>query len=224
MVNYKINHIKNTNFFSTFSASSVVSQPVHSKQANAHVTGVFALATVFPPILYHSSQGEWVVKTTPSYAIPLITFLKRHTATYYRQLRDITAVDQPKRKFRFEVLYQLLSIIYNQRLTVSVSVSEGSALNSVTGLYSSAGWYEREIWDMFGVFFRNHFDLRRRLTDYGFKGHPLRKDFPVTGFFEVNFNYFYKRISYVKVNLSQVYRVFTVSNTWAGNSVINYNK
>ena len=85
-----------------------------------------------------------MVKTSPAYLIPLLTFLKLHTATHYRQLRDITAVDQPKRKLRFEVLYQLLSITYNQRLTVSVSVPEGTALTSVTSLFSSAGWYERE--------------------------------------------------------------------------------
>lgn len=172
-----------------------------------------SLAKVFPPILYYSTQGEWVIKTTPTYLLPLLTFLKRHTATYYRQLRDITAIDHPKRKFRFEILYQLLSITYNQRLTVSVFVAEGTALNSATSLFSSAGWYERETWDRFGVFFRNHPDLRRRLTDYGFKGHPLRKDFPVTGFVEVRYNDFRKRILYEKVSLPQEYRIFTLNNS-----------
>lgn len=101
--------------------------------------GVHSLAKVFPPILYYSFQGEWVVKTTPAFLIPLLTFLKKHSLTYYRQLRDISAVDHPKRKLRFEVLYQLLSVLYNQRLTVSVSVPEGTAIDSATSVYSSAG-------------------------------------------------------------------------------------
>jgi len=196
-------------------ASSLIGSYSSKGAELKNASAVQSLAKVFPPILYYSSQGEWVVKTTPTYLIPLLTFLKRHTTTQYHQLRDITAIDYAKRKFRFEVLYQLLSVTYNQRLTVSVAVSEGVALNSATPLFSSAGWYERETWDRFGVFFRNHPDLRRRLTDYGFKGHPLRKDFPVTGFVEVRYNDFRKRILYENVSLPQEYRVFTLNNSWA---------
>ncbi len=176
---------------------------------------ISAVSKVFPPIYYYSFQGEWVVKTTVNSLIPLLTFLKRHTATQYRQLIDLTVIDHPKRKLRFEVIYQLLSITYSQRLSVSVSVTEGQAVDSATSVYSAAGWYERESWDRFGVFFRNHPDLRRRLTDYGFKGHPLRKDFPVTGFFEVRYNDFRKRILYEKVSLPQEYRIFTLENSWS---------
>lgn len=127
--------------FATLAASNSQSNNLASvKQLRqGQAFGVHSLSKCFPPILYHSYHGEWVVKTTPAYLIPLLTFLKLHTATYYRQLRDITAVDQPKRKLRYEVLYQLLSITYNQRLTVSVSVAEGTALTSAVSLFSSAG-------------------------------------------------------------------------------------
>lgn len=119
--------------FST-NASAKVKQINHNQQS-----GLSAVSKVFPPILYYSFQGEWVVKTTASSLIPLLTFLKRHTATQYRQLIDLTVIDHPKRKLRFEVVYQLLSIVYSQRLSISVSVTEGQALDSATSVYSSAG-------------------------------------------------------------------------------------
>ncbi len=103
-----------------------------------------SVAKVFPPVLFYSIQGEWVVKTNEANIVPLLTLLKHHTPTYYRQLRDITVVDHPERKLRFEVVYQLLSILYNQRLSVSVSVAEGTAVDSAVTIYPSAGWYERE--------------------------------------------------------------------------------
>lgn len=185
-----------------------------NSQFNQGFIGFKTLSKVFPPILFYSVNGEWTVKVNSNNLVPLLTFLKRHTATSFNQLRDLSAIDYPENKLRFEVVYQLLSISYNQRLSVSVSVSEGYSLKSVTSIYPSAGWYERETWDRFGVFFRNHPDLRRMLTDYGFKGHPLRKDFPVTGFVEIRYNDFWKRISYEKVNLAQEYRLFHLDNPW----------
>ena len=193
-------------------SSGVVSN--NATSTNVVQFGLKYVSKVFPSAIFYTINGEAAVKIPANYLISFLTFMKRHTATNFTQLRDISAIDYPERKFRFEVVYQLLSISYNQRLTVIVSVPEGSGLDSVVSVYPSAGWYERETWDMFGIFFRNHSDLRRMLTDYGFKGHPLRKDFPVTGFVEVRYNDFRKRILYEKVSLPQEYRLFNLENSW----------
>ncbi len=172
------------------------------------------LSKRFPSILFYSIQNEFVVKVPKNLVKNFFTFLKYHTTTNFAQLIDITAIDHPERQYRFEVVYQLLSYSYNQRLTVNVSVPEGYNVDSITSIYPSAGWYEREVWDMFGIFFKNHSDFRRRLTDYGFKGHPLRKDFPVTGFIEVRYDLFSKSIQYEKVSLPQEYRFFFNYGQW----------
>ena len=169
----------------------------------------------FPTVLIYSVNGEWYIKASPSSLKPLLTFLKYHTNTSFNQLRDITAIDYSERKLRFEVVYVLLSLQNARRIIVSVSMSEATPLPSITSLYASAGWYERETWDRFGIFFTEHPDLRRRLTDYGFKGHPLRKDFPLTGFVEVRYADFQKRILYEGVSLPQEYRMFNLENPWA---------
>jgi NADH-quinone oxidoreductase subunit C len=176
------------------------------------------LSRYFPSILFYAVGGEYVVKVPSSQLSKFLFFLKNHSLSRYNQLIDISAVDYPERKYRFEVFYNLLSITYNQRLTVTVAVAESMPLDSVTSIYSVAGWFERETWDMFGVFFRNHPDLRRILTDYGFKGHPLRKDFPVTGYVEVRYDDYLKRILYEEVSLAQEFRVFTLENPWADQS------
>ena len=119
-----------------------------------------------------------------------------------------------KKKKRFEVSYHLLSILYNSRINVTTSVDEITPLDSVTSIFSSADWLEREVWDMFGIFFFNHNDLRRILTDYGFRGHPLRKDFPLTGYVEVRYDDIQKRVVTEKVSLSQDYRIFTFNSNW----------
>ena len=173
-----------------------------------------SLIKIFPSIIIYSIHGEYVIKTTPSNLIHIINFLKKHTLTFYQQLIDISAIDYPERKTRFEIIYFLLSLYNNQRISISISISEGFSINTITQLFSSAGWYEREMWDRFGIFFNGHTDLRRRLTDYGFKGHPLRKDFPVTGFVEVRYDDFNKRILYESVNLAQEYRIFNLENPW----------
>lgn len=173
------------------------------------------LSKIFPNIIIYSVNGEWFIKTTPDGLKPLLTYLKYHTKTSYNQLRDITAIDYPERKLRFEVVYLLLSLQTARRVVISVSIAEGNSLPSVVSLYPSAGWYERETWDRFGIFFRNHPDLRRRLTDYGFKGHPLRKDFPLTGYIEVRYDDFRKRILYEGVSLPQEYRIFNLENPWS---------
>jgi NADH-quinone oxidoreductase subunit C len=172
------------------------------------------ISRYFPSILFYAVGGEYVIKVPASQLSKLLFFLKHHSLALYRQLIDVSAVDYPERKFRFEVFYNLLSLTYNQRLTITVSVPEAMPLDSVASIYPSAGWFERETWDMYGVFFRNHPDLRRILTDYGFKGHPLRKDFPLTGYVEVRYDDYLKRILYEEVSLAQEFRIFTLENPW----------
>ena len=204
--NNKINSIASTKFYSTTAVSFWVQEKSQ-------------LVKFFPNIFYYSIKGEWVIKISAQNVTPLLTFLKYHTGTSYAQLIDITAIDHPERKQRFEVVYQLLSVFYNQRISISVFVSEGQSLDSVVSIYPAAGWYERETWDRFGVYFRKHPDRRRRLTDYGFKGHPLRKDFPLTGFVEVRYDDSRKRILYEKVSLPQEYRLFTLGNSWGFSTI-----
>jgi len=129
----------------------------------------------------------------------------------------MTAVDYPSRKDRFDVIYNLLSIRFNTRIRIKVIINEFQSLESITSIYSSANWYERETWDMFGIFFINHPDLRRILTDYGFEGYPLRKDFPLSGYIEVRYNEAKKRVVYEKLMLPQEFRLFTFETPWDKN-------
>jgi len=164
----------------------------------------------FTSVNEHSFYKEITLSVNASQITSVITFLKKASFFCYEQLIDISAIDNYKKELRFEVVYQLLSVSHTKRISLSLFIGEGSGVNSVVPLYSSAGWYERETWDIFGVYFYNHPDLRRILTDYGFKGHPLRKDFPVTGFLEVRYNTNIKSISYEKVSLAQAFREVNV--------------
>jgi NADH/F420H2 dehydrogenase subunit C len=172
------------------------------------------LTAMFPPVLYYAVNGEFHLKTTSEQLWRLLFFLKYHTQSLYKQLIDLSFVDYIERKYRFEIYYNLLSITYNSRLVVTASVTESMPIDSVSSIFPSASWYEREAWDMFGVFFKNHPDLRRMLTDYGFKGHPLRKDFPMTGYIELRYDDFLKRVVYEEVSLAQEYRIFNLDNSW----------
>lgn len=140
------------------------------------------------------SKEEVTIYTSPEYIVPLMTFLTTHTNSQYEMLLDITAVDYPEREKRFEVVYILLSIKYNSRLIVKLSVDEVTPVPTIEGIFSSASWYERETWDMFGIFFQENKDLRRILTDYGFEGYPLRKDFPLSGYVEVRYDDAQRRV------------------------------
>lgn len=173
------------------------------------------LESFFPNILYYTINKEHYVKISYEYIHNLLFLLKHHTGFMFQQLIDISAIDYPERRYRFELFYNLLSMKYNNRLTVTSNISEDVSVESVTSIYPSANWYERETWDMFGIFFKNHPDLRRILTDYGFKGHPLRKDFPMTGFIEIRYDDFNKRIVYETVSLAQEYRIFSLENNWS---------
>ncbi|MGC6412517.1 MAG: NADH-quinone oxidoreductase subunit C [Candidatus Puniceispirillaceae bacterium] len=134
----------------------------------------------------------------------------------FTQLSDITAVDYPERLKRFEVIYQMLSVSNNQRLRLRVPLDEDEVIDSVVDVFASANWAEREVWDMFGVFFAGHPDLRRLLTDYGFEGHPLRKDFPLTGRVEVRYDEIQQRVVYEPVQLTQEFRDFDFLSPWEG--------
>ena len=142
--------------------------------------------------------------------------LRDDPATQFDQLIDICGVDYPEREQRFEVVYHLLSLRRNNRLRVKVCTDENTPVPSIVGLYPAAGWFERECWDMYGIKFSGHPDLRRILTDYGFEGHPLRKDFPLTGFVEVRYDDEQKRVVYEPVKLVQDFRNFDNLSPWAG--------
>ena len=139
----------------------------------------------------------------------------------FDQLIDITAVDYPEKKFRFEVIYLLLSTDLNQRLMIKTKIGEGDYLPTSVNIFKSANWSEREIWDMFGIFFSDHPDLRRLLTDYGFEGHPLRKDFPLTGRVQVKYDPELRRVIYEPVDLVQEYRDFDFLRPWEGSEEDN---
>jgi NADH dehydrogenase (ubiquinone) Fe-S protein 3 len=152
--------------------------------------------------------------TNTDYLFQLLCFLKLHTYTRVQVLIDICGVDYPSRKRRFEVVYNLLSTRYNSRIRVQTSADEVTRISSVVSLFPSAGWWEREVWDMFGVSFINHPDLRRILTDYGFEGHPLRKDFPLSGYVEVRYDDPEKRVVSEPIEMTQEFRYFDFASPW----------
>ncbi len=162
------------------------------------------------------AKGELMITVHASAIVKVLTFLRDDSACMFKQLMDICGVDWPGRAQRFEVVYNLLSLKHNQRVRVKVSTDEDTPVPTVVGVFSAAGWFERETWDMYGVAFNGHPDLRRLLTDYGFEGHPLRKDFPLTGYVEVRYDDAQKRIVYEPVKLVQEFRNFDFVSPWEG--------
>jgi len=148
--------------------------------------------------------------------VRVLTFLRDDSACQFKCLMDICGVDYPDRDDRFEVVYNLVSLQHNQRVRVKLSCAEDVPVPSVTGVFSSAGWWEREAWDLYGIFFSGHPDLRRILTDYGFDGHPLRKDFPLSGFVELRYDNEEERVVYEPVRLTQDFRGFDFMSPWEG--------
>lgn len=163
-----------------------------------------------------AQSGELVVRCSVENLIEVLTSLRDDEDLAFTQLTDLTAVDYPNRPYRFEMVYQLLSITCNQRLRLLVAVDEGAVVPSIISIFNAANWAEREVWDMFGIFFSGHPDLRRLLTDYGFEGHPLRKDFPLTGYVEVRYDDTQRRVVYEPVHLVQEYRDFDFLSPWEG--------
>ncbi len=160
--------------------------------------------------------GELTLSARAASIRRLLTFLKDDAGCLFKQLVDVCGVDWPGRQPRFDVVYHLLSLKHNQRVRVKVAVDEDIAVPSATAVFSAAGWFEREVWDMYGVVFADHPDLRRILTDYGFEGHPLRKDFPLTGTVEMRYDDEQKRVVYEPVKLTQDYRSFDFLSPWEG--------
>ena len=152
--------------------------------------------------------------------IDVAIFLKTNKETKFKQLIDITAVDYPEKEKRFKLVYLFLSHEFNQRILIDYEINEKEIVKSLTSVFPSANWMEREVFDMYGINFKDHPDLRRILTDYGFEGHPLRKDFPLTGHNEVRYSEDKKRVIYEKVKLEQNYRNFDYESPWEGTKYI----
>ena len=165
---------------------------------------------------YAVKFDELNIDVSSSSIVGFVDFLKSDRNCRFSTLVDITAVDYPGREKRFDVVYHLLSMYQNQRLRLRMSVSEEDMVASIVDVHPSANWFEREVFDMFGILFSGHPDLRRLLTDYGFRGHPLRKDFPTTGYTELRYDEAEKRVVYEPVSLVQEYRQFDFMSPWEG--------
>ena len=163
-------------------------------------------------------HGELMIRVKREALLRVLSFLRDDTKCQFKLLADLCGVDYPDRPERFDVVYNLLSLKLNQRLRIKVTTDEEHAVPSVTSLYRAAGWFEREAWDLFGIYFSDHPDLRRLLTDYGFEGHPMRKDFPLTGYVEVRYDEEQKRVVYEPVKLKQEFRSFDFASPWEGMS------
>ena len=159
---------------------------------------------------------ELMVRARRDLIVKVLTFLRDDVNCRFQQLMDVCGVDYPEREKRFEVVYNLLSLTHNMRVRVKVETDEETPVPSVSGVFSSATWWEREAWDLFGIYFSEHPDLRRIMTDYGFDGHPLRKDFPLTGYVEVRYDDEQKRVVYEPVKLTQEFRSFDFLSPWEG--------
>lgn len=162
------------------------------------------------------AHHELMVQVPAAAVTKVLAFLRNDSSCQFKVLVDICGVDYPDRTPRFDVVYNLLSLTHNHRIRVKVQASEDSPVPSVTGIHKGAGWFEREAWDMYGIMFDGHPDLRRLLTDYGFEGHPLRKDFPLSGFVEVRYDDEEKRVVYEPVKLTQEFRTFDFMSPWEG--------
>lgn len=179
----------------------------------------FALTSLYQILKQHIvcmylHCGEIIIEIKHDKLKEIAWFLKDHENCLYKLLVDIVVIDFPENNKRFRVIYNFCSVKYNSRLKLITSIDEVTPLISITALFKNANWLEREVWDMYGVYFENHPDLRRILTDYGFSGYPLRKDFPLAGFVEVRYDDSQKRVIYEPLEMSQEFRVFSFSSPW----------
>ena len=182
------------------------------KKINSELTTKINDSKIMHEQLYLSIDNEDL--------LDVILFLKTNEDTKFKQLIDITAVDYPENSKRFKMVYLFLSHQFNQRIIISSLINENELVSSLTKIFPSANWMEREVFDMYGVKFKDHPDLRRILTDYGFEGHPLRKDFPLTGHNEVRYSEDEKKVIYEPVKLEQKYRNFDYESPWEGTKYI----
>ncbi len=185
----------------------------------AEIAGVVQ-AGLGADIVLSVNHGELCLSTSREKIVEVLTFLRDHEATQFISFIDICGVDYPGRAERFEVVYHLLSPKKNARIRVKLTTDEEVPVPSVTGIYPGADWFERECWDMYGILFTGHPDLRRLLTDYGFDGHPQRKDFPLSGYVEVRYDDEMKRVVYEKVQLRQEFRNFDFLSPWEGTEYV----
>ena len=182
----------------------------------AHITGKLGDKIVSADIAY----GELTLHAGAENIVPVLTFLRDDTKCRFISIIDVCGVDYPSRPQRFDVVYHLLSPTKNTRIRVKIMTDEETPVPSVTGVYPGADWFEREAYDLYGILFSGHPDLRRLLTDYGFDGHPLRKDFPLTGFVEVRYDDEVKRVVYEPVELKQEFRNFDFLSPWEGTDYV----
>jgi NADH-quinone oxidoreductase subunit C len=181
------------------------------------LTELAALITLKRPDAVQSSDiahGELTLQVTLAHLEDLVEFLRSDPSCRFTSLVDITAIDYPARVERFDVVYHFLSMYQNHRIRLKLAIRETDMVPSIQAIHPSANWFEREVFDMFGILFSGHPDLRRILTDYGFRGHPLRKDFPTTGYTEVRYDEALKRVVYEPVSLVQEYRQFDFMSPW----------
>ncbi len=162
------------------------------------------------------AYGELIIGARREAIERVLQFLRDDAACSFKLLLDVCGVDYPDRAERFEIVYNLLSLNHNHRVRVKVSTDDATPVPTVSAVFSTANWFEREVWDLYGVFFDNHPDLRRIMTDYGFQGHPLRKDFPLTGYVEPRYDNELKRVIYEPVKLVQEFRSFDFLSPWEG--------
>ncbi|KAJ3176497.1 putative NADH-ubiquinone oxidoreductase 30.4 kDa subunit, mitochondrial [Geranomyces variabilis] len=185
------------------------------KHNDLHEYGRF-IASCLPKYIQQFSiyKDELTLYVAPTALIPTMLFLRDHSACQFKQIADIAGVDYPTRANRFEIVYNMLSLRYNARIRVKTYATEVSPVPSVTPLFAGANWFEREAYDMYGIYFVNHPDLRRILTDYGFEGHPMRKDFPLTGYVEVRYDDEKKRVVAEPIEMAQHLRAFEYQSPW----------
>ena len=179
-----------------------------------NIKSLLTLNKTLPIVLFQSINSETIVVIKKKNLLTSLLTLKKSILYQFSLLTAISGVDYNNNNYRFNVTYEMLSLVYNVRVRLKVFLSEIEPVPSIIKIFKNANWWEREIWDLYGIFFSNHPDLRRILTDYGFEGHPMRKDFPVYGYVEVFYDSIQKRILIESVDLSQEYRVFSFDTPW----------
>ncbi len=190
--------------------------PEGGDAARAHADLMAAVQREFPDAVGRFRFGDHELVVAAADIARMLEHLRDAPDLRFSQLLDVCAVDYPERPSRFDVVYHLLSIVHNRRIRVKVAVPEDCPVPSAVAVFPSAEWYEREVWDLFGIAFEGHPDLRRILTDYGFQGHPLRRDFPLSGKVEVRYDDGLKRVVYEPVRLPQAFREFDFESPWEG--------
>jgi len=182
-------------------------------ELGGHIQGSLGAADI---PAFEVAHGELIVTARREAIERVLQFLRDDAACSFKLLMDVCGVDYPDRAERFDVVYNLLSLNHNHRVRVKVTTDAATPVPTATAVFSTANWFEREVWDLYGVFFENHPDLRRIMTDYGFQGHPLRKDFPLTGYVEPRYDNAQKRVVYEPVKLVQEFRSFDFLSPWEG--------